>query len=89
MLEYILCAAIALSIKDNESPIIIGGYRHGNCFDTAIKLGWTERITQEEQGFITSTGRFVGREEAKKIARNAGQLIGESGFKQLISEDIY
>lgn len=89
MLEYILCAAIALSIKDNESPIIIGGYRHGNCFDTAIKLGWAKRITQEEQGFITSIGRFVGREEAKEIARNAGQLIRESGFKQLISEDIY
>lgn len=89
MSEYILCAAISLSIRDNEPPIVIGGYRHGDCFTTAINMGYANYISQDKQGFITSTGRFVDRKEAKVIARNANQLLRDSVFENLISEDIY
>lgn len=87
--EYILCAAIALTIKDNEPPVIIGGFRHGECMTAAIKMGYPNYITQEEQGFLTSKGRFVDRKEAKIIAKNANQLIRDSIFENLISEDLY
>ena len=42
------------------------------------------------QGFTTSEGRFVAREEAMRIARAAGQLIAEPHVPDMLfSEDIY
>ncbi len=51
------------------------------------------------QGFVTSTGRFVGRYEAKDIARAADQIIaseiGPGGvpfkrqYPELFSEDVW
>lgn len=44
------------------------------------------------QGFLTSEGRYVGRVEAKLIARHAGQIIRESagpGHPELFSEDLW
>ena len=47
-----------------------------------------------QQGFYTSFGRFVSREEALQIAKEAGQ-IEEPGFaklcssNKLYSEDLY
>jgi hypothetical protein len=41
----------------------------------------------EAQGFYTSKGRFVGREEAAKIAYAAGQIF--SPTNRLFSEDLY
>ena len=41
----------------------------------------------EAQGFYTSKGRFVGREEAAKIAYAAGQI--SSPTNRLFSEDLY
>ena len=88
MSEYILCAAISLPIRDNEPPIIIGGYRHGDCFTTAINMGYSNYISKNKQGFITSKGRFVDRKEAKIIAKKANQLLRDSIFKDLIIEDM-
>lgn len=85
--EYILCAAIKIDV-DNE-PIVISGYRHGDCFNIIHKLYPNKYINQDEQGFLTSSGRFVDRIEAKKIAKQADQLIRDSAFSSLISEDIY
>lgn len=42
------------------------------------------------QGFITNTGRFVGRREAFLIAEKSGQLIRKTGQPdQLYSEDLW
>lgn len=87
--EKILCAAIALNINDDDPPVIIGRYRHGNCFQAAVALNYGKYISQDDQGFLTTKGRFVNRAEAKIIARNANQLLRYSAFKNLISEDIY
>ena len=41
-----------------------------------------------EQGFVTSTGRFVDRVEALSIAYNAGQVIHKHHpLDELMSED--
>ena len=42
------------------------------------------------QGFTTSEGRFVERDEAMEIAKAAGQLIAEPHAPDMLfSEDIY
>lgn len=85
--ERILCAAIKINV-DGEL-IIISGFRHGDCFDVIHKLCSGKHITHDEQGFLTTSGRFVSRKEAKIIAKQADQLIRNSVFSELISEDIY
>lgn len=85
--EYILCAAVKTVVIDET--IIISGYRHGDCFNIVQKLCPIKYISQMDQGFITSSGRFVDRVEAKQIAVKANQLIRESVFSKLVSEDIY
>ena len=65
--------------------LVFSGWRHADCFTTM--MAWAERLTPEEreeigveqlagrhQGFLTSTGRFVLRDEAWKIAHSAGQI---------------
>lgn len=44
----------------------------------------------DDQGFVTSTGRFVDRKEAAEIARAANQLIREpTPSYMLTSEDVW
>lgn len=40
-------------------------------------------------GFITSAGRFVGREDAQKIAENASQVPENTGRKTLANSQLY
>jgi hypothetical protein len=45
---------------------------------------------QRRQGFLTSSGRFVDRIEACKIARAADQIIKKTGPDgELFSEDVW
>lgn len=44
-------------------------------------------IGPDEQGFVTSTGRFVDRPEAMRIARRAQQTF--SDHPHLFSEDLW
>jgi len=47
-------------------------------------------VPPENQGFITNTGRFVGREEACVIARAAGQILEKTPpGNKLFSEDLW
>lgn len=75
---------------------IIYGHRHNHCFDVVrARVGIDkESIVKAEQGFVTSTGRFVGRREAMDIQRVSGrpsryredgQYVGDV----LFSEDLY
>jgi hypothetical protein len=60
---------------------------------------WADRARlvtrgKDEQGFTTSTGRFVGREEAMQIAVAAGQVDPknrkiDTGSPDLFSEDLW
>ncbi len=50
--------------------------------------GKNGRVPEDhEQGFVTSSGRFVGREEAARIAHGAGQFEGKRA--RLYSEDVW
>ena len=89
-MEKIICAAVKIYGK------VFLGHRHCHCNDAANgELSWImnrQEILKLEsiEGFMTSEGRFVGREEAWKIAETAGQIIKQSGGKgTLYSEDLY
>ncbi len=68
---------------------IYTGKRHHDCF-YAARLAGEKSPKHEEQGFITDTGEFVGREAAALIAEAAGQ-IKELKYHdtRLFSEDLY
>ena len=49
-----------------------------------------EAMALPNQGFVTSTGRFVDRYEGARIARAAGQIIREpTPPDMLTSEDVW
>ena len=72
---------------------IYEGLNHGLALDNAAtSLGKTqdeliETIDQNTEGFVTSTGRFISREEALKVAKKSKQA--KQGTKNYLgSEDI-
>lgn len=96
--EYVLCAAIkrktpinvvsknykTYTLDDDDIYSIEIGRRHN---DILARFG-KDVLYVTQQGFYTSFGRFVSREEALQIAKEAGQ-VGETDANQLYSEDLY
>lgn len=90
--EYILCSAILR--KEPKSQILYNtdihkceiGLRHCDIFS---RFPNELRRGPKSQGFITSKGRFVTRDEGEKIARNCGQINGKLIGGELTSEDLY
>ena len=101
-IEYILCSAIYFDDGKEywqqpigiKTGIVICAWKHACVFPI---IGGTvgERqelgIYEKEQGFLTSRNRFVGREEAGKIALACGQIkkMNYFGGKLLDSSDLY
>lgn len=91
--EFIICAAI----RHEDTGKIYYGHRHNHCLEASNgELSWKlsrEEITKikRTQGFITSTNRFVEREEALLIALANNQVLDVTQLrgKQLYSEDLY
>lgn len=92
-MEYILCAAIkriegkkCVPYHDGTNDIcfIELGYRHHDIFQRF--QGEVSR-NPKDQGFYTSKGRFVDRDEAAHIALLAGQIDVKKCFKIKYLED--
>ena len=97
--EYILCAAIKRktpidvkiknyktnTLKDDDIYSIEIGRRHN---DIIARFGKSQ-LDVIKQGFYTSWGRFVSREEALQIAKEAGQVSEDIDDSRLFSEDLY
>lgn len=83
--ETIICAAI-----QTVEGKIVRGHRHHDCIKTAFGMKLTPD-TLETQGFITSTNRFVTREQAYYIQKAAGIESACGGYRgnYLYSEDLY
>ncbi|MFA5050971.1 MAG: hypothetical protein WC499_02550 [Patescibacteria group bacterium] len=88
--EIIICSAV----KSCDGRIF-RGHRHHDCIRTMHECGVAYSSKAEDQGFVTSKNRFVGRKEGYEIQINAGikshcekeedrYLHGE-----LYSEDLY
>lgn len=77
----VVCAAI---MKDDKIWI---GKRHSKLIVLAHEETG-KRILSKDQGFLVTGGLFVSREEAKEIAKKAGQIPQDfSGV--LTSEDLW
>jgi len=64
------------------------GKRHHNVIAEIIKhCGLSAAPVLGEQGFVTDCGKFLGREEAAKVAFKAGQIPIQRAI--LFSEDLY
>lgn len=61
--------------------------RHDKVIQEACDTLKIDYIGEHEQGFTTSDGRFVDREEAARIAYDAGQVSIK--LNQLFSEDVW
>lgn len=89
------------------SGIVICGRRHHNCRIILVEMfypNWKDELElpfddqprlhvlrNEEQGFLTNTDRFVGREEGLEIALKADQVMDLTDVRgnKLHSEDLY
>lgn len=82
----IVCAAV---LYDDGTMLV--GPRH---FD-AVMIAQSERLLPDakevEQGFIDQSGTFFDREDSRRIAENAGQIINRCGGDEtrLFSENLY
>lgn len=104
--EYILCAAYKQIknssnrqkyIDEGKDPKSIYYAPHNEIYD--LRLGWRhpdilyqygDQIDKHSDGFVTSRGRWVSREEAYKIAVECGQIKkGKFSCNRLFSEDLY
>lgn len=83
--EYIICAAIRVVEEKSEYPCVENkNIKIGLAHSDIIKANrYSDRkvYTQDGQkGFLTSELNFVFREEAAKIAYNAGQIKYKQGL---------
>ena len=53
---------------------VFAGKNHGDIMVKVGKMG--KNVTKGQTGFMTNMGRFVSREEAARIAYEAGQTKG-------------
>ncbi len=91
-MELVICAAVRWGEK------IWMGHRHGHATQAMHdELSWDKSrkelaLIDPEQGFVTSTGRFVDRKEAYQIFIASGKVSkSRDGFRgeSLYSEDLY
>jgi hypothetical protein len=84
-----VCVAAAIRLQNGR---IVQGRRHHDCLNHALRnLPNPGRAPSgDDQGFITSTGRYVTRKEGLELQLAAG-VPSARGFYQteLYSEDLY
>ena len=87
-MENCICAAVK-----SECGYIIRGQCHRDCRDGIVRRGMKPSKKWEDEGFITSEGRFVNREEAFRIMENINwESVNPQGYQLcnwLFSEDLY
>lgn len=103
-MERIYCAAIwykdlptAKYMPTNiDKGIVVEGHRHADIIRTMVNLLGKRTCSngdgcagESEQGFTTNKNRFVDRVEGLQIAKAANQIISDTTFKELYSEDLY
>lgn len=94
-MEKILCASIWIddSIERDylptniQSGICICGFRHGNIRPMIAEFFTNMNKEKIEEGFLTSEGRFVDRQEGAIIAIKAKQTKENIDF--LTTEELY
>jgi hypothetical protein len=82
-------AGVAIRMTDRMFVSMPAPARHGDLISELCLCGASE-YAHNEQGFVTDTGRYVTRRQAKRIAFEAGQLKGDVvNHHDLFSEDVW
>lgn len=85
--EIVICAAVKIGGQ------LFRGNRSSDCVLSARNLlGKGIRVMRDNQGFITSTGRFVSRKDAYDLQIAAGIPSAQGSYSipgTLYSEDLY
>lgn len=83
--EVCICAAV-----QTEEGLVIRGHRHHDALRAAQLAFCTPLRGEDAQGFITSRGRYVTREEGYQLQVAAG-VGSKNGYRgeRLYSEDLY
>lgn len=97
--EYVLCAAIhyddgvvrAHPPRNLTTGITMSGWRHYNCF-VLLSAAFPDHeycrySDKVVQGFLTSKGNFLDRQEAGALAFTSGQIL--EPITRLFSEDVW
>lgn len=85
---------VAAAIKSDASGIVYhveAPGRHHNVIAIMPRVGEGPKRECGEQGFLTSSGRFVDRTEGLAIAKAANQIIRRCGgdSDELFSENLW
>lgn len=91
--ERIVAAAVRIE-RDGSTYALPPPARHGECIRLANSIYEKDDpdflVMPDEQGFVTSHGRFVGRREARVIATLADQTSHRDyKMADLFSEDLW
>jgi hypothetical protein len=83
--EYIVCAAIRVIEEETKYPCVENknlkiGLAHSDIINTNQYSDRKVYTQDGQKGFLTSELNFVFREEAAKIAYNAGQIKHKQGL---------
>ena len=88
-----MIASAAVKIYDKRQNVIITipCHRHADAFFVLKSFGYRRFIDYNEiaQGFLDEEDNFLTRVEAKQTALVCGQLIHETDFAELYSEDLW
>lgn len=79
------------AVKATNGMILLGK-SHADCFWQGKNIGLEMSSKSDDQGFVTSKGRYVNRKIAARIATKAKQLDQSDKKRKviaLLSEDIW
>jgi hypothetical protein len=85
-------AAAALRTAGRRVVSLPAPARHHDVIAHMLAEGFGRReVALADQGFVTGSGRWARRQPALRIARKAGQLVGEPMCPRhgLFSEDVW
>lgn len=75
------------AVKSQDGWIFIGKC-HADCFHKMHHLKIKSSQKADHQGFVTSSGRYVERNEAARIAKASG-MVDSLPVEILFSEDLW
>ena len=79
-------SAIMFFLHDDR-PVIVTGLRHADILEKSFRLGLEYK--NMIQGFLNDKNQFLDRREAKFEARRCNQLIEDTDYGELFSEDMW
>lgn len=80
---------VAVAVRANGLIISMPApARHFNIMKS-MPAKMARSVLPSDQGFVTDTGHYVGREDALRIATAAGQLLKPTAHRELFSEDLW